>query len=71
MEQAKSDKAEFATASEAKADLAEDDKSFAALVASQVASKSSCAQAASDHEASVKGFAEELKVLTDARHGWS
>ena len=67
LEKAKTDKAEFATALEAeKADLAEAEKSMAALVASQAVSKNSCAQVASDHEASVTAFAEELKALTDA-----
>ena len=36
------------------------------LVASQAAGKSSCTQVASDHEASVKVFAEELKAWTEA-----
>merc|ERR1712064_21522 len=57
----------FSTALEAaRADLAKAEKSLAALVASQAASKNSCTQVASDHEASVKAFAEELKALTDA-----
>ena len=67
LEKAKTAKAEFATALEgARADLAEAERSLAALVASQAASKNSCTQVASDHEASVKAFAEELKALTDA-----
>jgi len=67
LEKAKADVAEFTTSLDAgKADLAEAEKSLAALVASQAASKSSCVQVASDHEASVKGFAEELKALADA-----
>jgi len=64
---AKTDKAEFTTSLEAgKADLAEAEKSLAALVESQAVSKSSCTKVASDHEASVTSFAEELKALTDA-----
>ena len=52
--------------SEAKrADLAEAEKSLVTLVASQAASKSSCTQVASDHEASMKAFAEELKALAE------
>ena len=48
--------------SEAKrADLAKAEKSLAALVASQATGKSSCTQVVSDHEGSVKVFAEELK----------
>ena len=35
-------------------------------MASQAAGKSSCTQVASDHEASVKVFAEELKAWTEA-----
>ena len=35
-------------------------------MASQAVSKSSCTQVASDHEASVKAFAEELKALAEA-----
>jgi len=67
LEKAKADVAEFTTSLDAgKADLAEAEKSLAALVASQAASKSSCVQVASDHEASVKAFAEELKALADA-----
>jgi len=69
LEKAKADVAEFTTSLDAgKADLAEAEKSLAALVASQAASKSSCVQVASDHEASVKAFAEELKALADATH---
>ena len=33
---------------------------------SQAVSKSSCVQVASEHEALVKGFAEEVKALADA-----
>ena len=59
-----------------RADLAEVEKSLVTLVASQAASKSSCTQLASDHEASVKVFAEELKAWAEAtqvlqRDWWS
>ena len=58
---------QIADRSEAKrADLAKAEKSLAALMASQAAGKSSCTQVASDHEASVKVFAEELKAWADA-----
>ena len=58
---------QFVDRSEAKrADLAKAEKSLAALMASQAAGKSSCTQVASDHEASVKVFAEELKAWTEA-----
>ena len=33
---------------------------------SQAVSKTSCVQVASEHEALVKGFAEEVKALADA-----
>ena len=50
--------------SEAKrADLAEAEKSLAALMTSQAVSKSSYTQVASDHEASGRVFADELKAL--------
>merc|ERR1719383_669617 len=49
-----------------RADLAEAEKSLAAVLASEAASKNSCAQVAADHEVSVKAFAEELKALADA-----
>ena len=53
--------------SEAKrADLAEAEKSLAALMTSQAVSKSSYTQVASDHEASGRVFADELKALTGA-----
>ena len=58
---------QIADRSEAKrADLAKAEKSLAALMASQAAGKSSCTQVASDHEASVKVFAEELKAWAEA-----
>ena len=47
-------------------DLAEAEKSLAALMTSQAVSKSSYTQVASGHEASVKVFAEELKAWTEA-----
>ena len=49
-----------------KADHAEAEKNSASLKASQPASKSTCGQVASDHETSVKAFAEGLDVLADA-----
>ena len=53
--------------SEAKrADLAEAEKSLAALMTSQAVSKSSYTQVASDHEASGRAFADELKALAEA-----
>ena len=69
---------QIADRSEAKrADLAKVEKSLAALMESQAADKSSCTQVASDHEASVKVFAEELKGVgrgntgAPIRNGWS
>ena len=57
---------QFVDRSEAKrADIAKAEKSLAALMASQAASKSSYTQVASDHEASVKVFTEELKAWTE------
>ena len=47
-------------------DLAEAEKSLAALMTSQAVSKSSYTQVASGHEASVKVFAEELKAWAEA-----
>ena len=53
--------------SEAKrADLAKAEKSLGALMASQAVSKSSYTQVASDHEASGRAFADELKALAEA-----
>ena len=52
-----------------KADHAEAEKSSASLNASQPASKSTCGQVASDHETSVKAFAEGLKVLARSNAG--
>ena len=49
-----------------RANLAEAEKSLAALMTSQAVSKSNYTQVASDHEASVKVFAEELKAWTEA-----
>ena len=49
-----------------RADLAEGEKSLVTLVASQAAGRSSCTQVASDHEASVKVFAEEMKAWAEA-----
>ena len=67
LEKAKADVAEFtASLDAAKPDLAEAEKSLAALVVSQAASKTSCVQVASEHEASLKAYAEELKALADA-----
>ena len=58
---------QFVDRSEAKrADIAKAEKSLAALMASQAAGKSSCTQVVSDHETSVKVFAEELKAWTEA-----
>ena len=58
---------QFVDSSEAtRANLAEAEKSLAALMTSQAAGKSSCTQVASDHVASVKVFAEELKAWTEA-----
>ena len=67
LEKAKTDNAEFATSLEAeKPDLAEAEKSLASLEAAQAAAKSNCGRVASDHEASVESFANELKALTEA-----
>ena len=53
--------------SEAKrADLAETEKSLAAFMTSQAVSKSSYTQVASDHEASGRAFADELKAWGEA-----
>ena len=61
---------QFVNRSEPKrADLAKAEKSLAALMASQTAGKSSRTQVVSDHEISVKVFAEELKAWTEATHG--
>ena len=58
---------QFVDRSEAtRAYLSGADKSLVTLVASQAAGKSSCTQVASDHEAFVKVFAEELKTWTEA-----
>ena len=58
---------QFIDSSEAtRANLAEAEKSLAALMTSQAVSKSSYTQVASGHEASVKIFAEELKAWTEA-----
>ena len=58
---------QFVDRSEAtRADLAGAEKSLVTPVTSQAAGKSSCTQVASDHEASVKVFAEELKAWTEA-----
>ena len=66
LEKVKATEAEFTTSLDAgKADLVEAEKSLAALVASQAASKRSCDQVAFDHVAFVKAFAEELKALAD------
>ena len=57
---------QFVDRSEAKrADIAKAEKSLAALMASQAAGKSGYTQVASDHEASVKVFTEELKAWTE------
>ena len=58
---------QFINNSEAtRANLAEAEKSLAALMTSHSVSKSSYTQVASDHVASVKVFAEELKdLITD------
>ena len=40
--------------------------SLAAVLGPEAASKNSCVQEASDHEVSVKAFADELKALADA-----
>ena len=45
-----------------RADLAEAEKNLAAVLASEAASKNSCAQVAADHVVSVKAFAEEVKA---------
>ena len=67
LKKAKADVAEFTTSWDAeKADLVEAEKSLSASVESQAASKSSCVQVASEHEAPVNGVAEEMKALTDA-----
>jgi len=39
---------------------------LAAVLASEAASETSCAQVAADHEVSVRAFAEELKASADA-----
>ena len=58
---------QIADRSEAKrADLAKAEKSLAALMASQAVSKSSYTQVSSDHEASGRAFADELKALAEA-----
>ena len=58
---------QIADRSEAKRDhLAEAEKSLTALMTSQAASKSSFTQVASDHEASGRVFADELKALAEA-----
>ena len=58
---------QFVDSSEAtRANLAEAEKSLAALMTSQAVSKSSYTQVASNHEASVKVFAEEMKAWTEA-----
>ena len=58
---------QIADRSESKrADLAGAEKSLAALMASQAVSKSSHTQVASDHEASGRAFADELKALAKA-----
>ena len=58
---------QFVDRSEAtRGDLAGAEKSLVTPVTSQAAGKSSCTQVASDHEASVKVFAEELKAWTEA-----
>ena len=49
-----------------KADLSEDEKSLAGVLASMAASKNSCAHVTVDQEVSVKTLAEELKTLADA-----
>ena len=51
-----------------RADLAEAQKSLAAVLASAAASKNSCALVAADHEVSVKPFAEVLKALVSMSH---
>ena len=59
---AKADVTEFTTSWDAeKTDLVEAEKNLSASVASQAASKDSCGQVASEHEARVKGFAEEMQ----------
>ena len=59
---AKAVNSEFASSLEAeRADLAEAEKSLAAVLASEAASKNSCAQVVADHEVSVKAFAEEFE----------
>ena len=58
---------QFIDSSEAtRANLAEAEKSLAALMTSQAVSKSSYTQVASDHEASGRVFADELKALSEA-----
>ena len=67
LNKAKADMAESTTSLDAeKADLVEVEKSLSVSVASQVPSKSTCVQVASEHVAPVKGFAEEMKALADA-----
>ena len=64
---AKAVNSEFASSLEAeRADFGEAEKSLAAVLASEAASKNSCAQVAADREVSVKGFSEEFKALADA-----
>ena len=58
-------KTEFAAALAAeKTDLAEASKSLVSLKTSQAASQSTCSQVTSDHEISVKDFAEECSFQT-------
>ena len=67
MTKAKADNSEFASSLEAeRADLAETEKSLAAVLAYEAAGKNSCAQVAVDHKVSVKAFTEELKALAKA-----
>ena len=64
---AKADVAQFtASLMLRKTDLVEAGKNLSASVASQAASKDSCVQVASEHEARVRGFAEEMIALADA-----
>ena len=44
---------------------------MSASVVSQAASKSSCVQVVSEHDAPVKGFAEEMKALAERDAGAS
>ena len=60
-------KTEFAAALTAeKTDLVEASKRLVSLKTSQAASQSTCSQVTSDHEISVKDFAEELRTLAEA-----